>query len=69
MRMMTKLREEHQLTRRALGAASAVHPARVGAIENGRVTPPAGSIELRRLAGALGWPTERAHELLDEVLT
>jgi hypothetical protein len=38
----------------------------VGAIENGRVSPPGGSVELLRLAVALGLPLERADELIRE---
>ena len=64
--MITSLRQARGLTRQALGALSSVHPARVGAIENGRVSPPGGSVELLRLAVALGLPLERADELIRE---
>ncbi len=67
MRRISELRQACAMTRQALGAASSVHPSRVGAIENGRITPAAHSVELRRLAIALKWPIERAGELVDEV--
>lgn len=67
MKRLTRLRERNSQTRAALGAGSGVHPARIGAIELGRVVPPDGSVELRRIARALGWPEHRAAELLEEV--
>jgi transcriptional regulator with XRE-family HTH domain len=63
--MMTRRREERELTRTKLGALSEVHPARVGQIENQRVRPY--PPELQRIAAALDWPAARAEELLEEV--
>jgi len=53
MRRLTKLRQAADLSCAQLGYEAKVHPARVGAIESGRVTPRDDSIELRRLADAL----------------
>lgn len=63
---LTQLRERERLTRAAVGAKASVHPARVGAIENGRLVPRPDSVELSRLAQALGWTGEPC-QLLDEV--
>lgn len=64
MKRLRKLRGDE--TKRALGARSNIHPARVGEFENGRAIPPTGSVELRRLAEALGWTGDPA-ALLEEV--
>jgi transcriptional regulator with XRE-family HTH domain len=61
------LREKAGMTRQSLGAASSVGPARVGAMELGRIVPRDDSVELFRLATALGYPPERADELLEDV--
>ena len=66
MRKMTHLREAADLTRAQLGYRAKVHPARVGAIESGRATPLAASVELCRLAKALKWTGDPA-ALLEEV--
>jgi transcriptional regulator with XRE-family HTH domain len=50
---LTCRREAAGWTRMELGRRARIHPARVGQIENGRVRPPADSVELRRLARAL----------------
>jgi len=60
------LREKGEQTRQALGAAASVGPARVGGMELGRIVPPRASVELRRLADALGWEGDPA-ALLEEV--
>jgi len=64
MRRMTKLRGK--ATRATLGAMSGVHPSRVGGLENGRIVPPPGSVELQRIADALGYEGDPS-ELLEEV--
>jgi transcriptional regulator with XRE-family HTH domain len=66
MKKLQRLRESCGLTRQQLGARAGVHPARVGAIENGRETPLPGSKTLQRLATALGLPVGRASDLLAE---
>jgi transcriptional regulator with XRE-family HTH domain len=66
VKRLTTLREARDETRAALGARADVHPARVGQFENGRAVPPADSVELRRLAEALGWKGDPA-ALLEEV--
>jgi transcriptional regulator with XRE-family HTH domain len=50
---LTRQREAAGWTRTELGRRARIHPARVGQIENGRVRPPADSVELRRLVRAL----------------
>lgn len=66
MKRLTKEREARGWTRTELGFHSRIHPARVGHFENGRATPPDSSVELKRLAEALGWRGEPA-ALLDEI--
>jgi transcriptional regulator with XRE-family HTH domain len=63
---LTQVRENAGYTRTVLGSKSGVHPSHVGAIENGRQVPAAGSVTLRKLADALDWPGDPA-ALLDEV--
>ncbi len=66
---MNRLSVERQArgwTRMETGFRSGIHPARVGQIESGRVVPRSDSIELRRLAIALGWRRDPAL-LLEEV--
>lgn len=53
--LLTQLREAKKLTRARLGYRAEVHAARVGAIELGRVVPGPDSVELIRLARALGY--------------
>ena len=53
MLTLRRLRMQAGWTRTELGWRAKLHPARVGQIELGRVRPPAGSVELRRLADAL----------------
>ncbi len=60
MRRLQQEREARGWTRFELGARAHVHPPRVGQIENGRATPTSASIELRRLAAALGCAGEPA---------
>jgi transcriptional regulator with XRE-family HTH domain len=53
---MLRLAQERKAagwTKMELGRRAYIHPARVGQIENGRVRPPADSVELQRLATAL----------------
>lgn len=66
MRRLRQEREARGWTRFELGARAHVHPPRLGQIENGRATPAPGSVELRRLAAALGHDGE-PFGLLDEV--
>lgn len=63
MKRLTVEREQRDWTRWELAMQSRIHPARVGAIENGRVVPY--PVELERLAKALG--TSDPSTLLDEV--
>ena len=66
MRTITELRRTANLSRAQLGYEAKVHPARVGAIESGRFTPPVDSVELERLAKALGYAGTPG-DLLSEV--
>jgi transcriptional regulator with XRE-family HTH domain len=63
---VTRQREAAGWTRMDLGYRAGLHPARVGQIENGRVRPPADSVELQRLAKALRYAGD-PKDLLDEV--
>ena len=63
---LTRQREAVNWTRTELGRRARMHPARVGQIENGRVVPPADSVELRRLSEALHF-TGEPEDLLREV--
>jgi transcriptional regulator with XRE-family HTH domain len=63
---LTRQRQAHGWTRTELGRRARLHPARVGAIENGRAVPAPESVELQRLAVALGIPRASAGTLLDE---
>jgi len=69
MRRLQAERERRNLTKKQLGETALLPLGRVGAIENGRATPPRDGVELRRLALALGLPLEEAGALLDEVTT
>jgi DNA-binding XRE family transcriptional regulator len=64
MKRITQLRVTAGHTRARLGALAAVHPARVGQIENGRYVPY--NPELKRLARALRYQGN-PQELLEEV--
>jgi transcriptional regulator with XRE-family HTH domain len=66
MLQMTKLREVRGWTKTELGFRARLHPARVGVIENGKGTPNRNSVELVRLALALGYIGDPG-ELLDPV--
>ncbi|MEI6448546.1 MAG: helix-turn-helix transcriptional regulator [Actinomycetes bacterium] len=66
MKVLTQRREALGFTRSDLGRVARIHPARVGQIELGRITPPVGSVELVRLAKALKWTGEPS-TLLEEV--
>ena len=63
---LTRQREAAGWTRMELGFRARIHPVRVGQIENGRVRPRADSVELQRLARALGYEGD-PKDLLDEV--
>ena len=63
MKNLTQEREKREWTRWELAMEARIHPARVGAIENGHVVPY--PVELERLAKALGVADPRS--LLDEV--
>ena len=52
MKTITREREKLDWTRWELAIQSRIHPARIGAIENGRVVPY--PVELDRIARALG---------------
>lgn len=67
MRLLQHLREEYGWNRVELGRRASLNPNRVGQIEAGRAVPPDDSVELVRLARALGFPGEQAHRLLEEV--
>jgi transcriptional regulator with XRE-family HTH domain len=70
MRRLQQKREARGWTRFELAARAHVHPPRVGQIENGRATPAPGSVELQRLAAALGHagdPGSLLNEVGDEV--
>ncbi len=63
---MLRLQAERQragFSRAALARAAAMHPSSVGQIESGRLVPY--ESQLTKLAGALGWPEDRAEELLE----
>ena len=60
---LTQEREKRAWSRWELAIQARIHPARVGAIENGHVVPY--PVELERLAKALG--TSDPSTLLDEV--
>jgi transcriptional regulator with XRE-family HTH domain len=62
-------RELRGLSRNKLVQLAGLSNGRVGAFEAGRAVPPSGSIELARLATALGLPVSEAPTLLDEVVT
>ena len=61
---LTRQREAFGWTKRELGARAELHPARVGTIENKRVSPY--PVELERLARALGYYGDPA-DLVREV--
>jgi transcriptional regulator with XRE-family HTH domain len=63
---VTRQREAAGWTRMELGRRARLHPARVGQIENGRVHPPANSVELKRLARTLCFKGD-PNDLLKEV--
>jgi len=60
-------REALGLSRRALSRDAKLSPGRVGQLEAGVVRLRPFSVELKRLAMALGLPLEQAPTLLDEV--
>ena len=64
MKRITQERVARGWTKTELGRRARLHPARVGAIENGRVVPY--EVELRRLNRALHLQTEPA-SLLGEI--
>jgi hypothetical protein len=66
VRRLTEGRLAANLSCAQLGYMAKVHPARVGAIESGRFTPPVDSVELQRLAKALGYAGTPG-DLLSEV--
>lgn len=66
MLRLTELRETRHETKAEVGARAKVHPAHVGAIENGRLVPREDSVILGRLARALGWKGE-PRDLLEKV--
>jgi len=68
MLRIQKERERQRLSRSALSRIAEMHPATVGQIESGYIGKPYAS-QLCKLANALGWPADRASELIDEMPT
>jgi transcriptional regulator with XRE-family HTH domain len=66
MKRLQRDREARNWTRFELGSRARVNPPRVGQIESGRAVPKPDSIELIRLAAALGYDGDPA-DLLDDV--
>jgi transcriptional regulator with XRE-family HTH domain len=66
VRRLRILREEAHLSRTQLSYVARVYGSLVGQIELGRLTPPRGSVVLRRLAAALDYSGEPG-ELLDDL--
>jgi len=66
-RRMQVLREERGWSRADLSRIATLGAPRISAFELGRATPASDSVELQRVALALGWPVDDAGALLDEV--
>lgn len=66
MKRLSVERESRGWTKHELGRRARLHPTRVGQIETGRAVPRSDSVELKRLARALGWVGDPAL-LLEEV--
>ena len=66
MKRLTIERQAKGWSRHELGRRASLHPTRVGQIELGRAVPPDDSVELKRIARALGWTAAPA-QLLEEV--
>jgi ribosome-binding protein aMBF1 (putative translation factor) len=62
---LTVERDARGWSRSELARRAWMNAATVGQIESGRVRPYDSQVE--KLARALGWPSDRAAELLDEV--
>ena len=67
MKLLTKLRTDRGESRVAVGRRAQINPNRLGQIELGRIVPPSGSVELKRLAKAFGLPASDGDLLLEEV--
>ena len=65
MNVMRQERERQGLSRAALSRRAELNPATYGQIESGRLVPYRGQPE--RIADKLGWPLDRADELLGEI--
>jgi len=66
MKRLTVERQSRKWSKHQLARLANIHPTRLGQIELGRAIPPDDSVELKRIAKALGW-TERPVLLLEEV--
>ena len=67
MRRLRLLAIQKELTGRRLAELSGVDPSKISALQRGRYTPAPGSVELARVARALGIPASKAEWLLEEV--
>jgi transcriptional regulator with XRE-family HTH domain len=67
MKLLQKLREERGWSKTVAGHKAWINPNRVGQMELGRIAPPPGSVELKRLAKAFGLPASDGDLLLEEV--
>lgn len=67
MRRIRFLALERGLTGRELAKRSNLDPSKISALQLGRYTPAPGSLELRRVAIALGVPASEAESLLEDV--
>ncbi len=67
MKRLEFLRRSAGMTQRELGVIARLPGPRISLIERSRVIPPLHSVELMRLATALGMPVTASGSLLDEV--
>ena len=67
MRRLRLLRLQRELTGRQLAELADLQPSKISALELGRYTPAPHSVELKRVAMALGFNSDQADNLLDEV--
>ena len=67
MKLLQRLREERGWSKTVTGHKAWINPNRIGQMELGRLIPPAGSIELKRLAEAFDLPAQDGDLLLEEV--
>ena len=69
MRRLRLLRMQREMTGRQLAHLADLNPSKISALELGRYTPAPHSVELKRVALALGVDPGAADTLLDEVPT